>query len=134
MALAAEQGKHRPMFKKILIVDDSELIRDRLVSFLKCIPGVEVIDTAATLAHALERVRQQPPELVILDLHLPDGLGWDIVHLMKSLVPGLQIAVLTTHANRGYRQQSLSLGANWFFDKATEFDSLLKVIEQQAAH
>lgn len=116
---------------KLLIIDDSELIRTGLISLLDCIAGIDSIDQASTLAHALERVRHQPPDLVILDLHLPDGLGSEIIGSLKQLDPNMRIAVLTFSSESRCRQQCLALGADWFFDKANEFDALLELVRRQ---
>lgn len=115
----------------LLIVDDSELIRTRLISLLDRVAGIASIDQAATLAHAMERVRYQPPDLVILDLHLPDGLGTEIIGSLKQMAPNLRIAVLTFCGEDAYRKQCLALGADWFFDKASEFDALLALVHDQ---
>jgi DNA-binding NarL/FixJ family response regulator len=116
---------------KILVVDDSEPIRIRLCSLLAGIPGTSTIDQAGTLSEALARVRLCPPELVILDLHLPDGLGLEIIASLKHTNPGLRVAILTLFGYSNYRQRCLTLGADWFFDKACQFDDLLDVVRQQ---
>lgn len=121
------------MSLKLLIVDDSLPIRASLRCLLSRIQGIASICEAATLAQALKCAHQVVPDLVILDLHLPDGLGLQIIGSLKQLSPVLQIAVLTIHADEGYRQRCLALGANWFFDKATEFETLLEVVHLQAA-
>lgn len=118
---------------KLLIVDDSQPIRASLRGLLSRIQGVASIREAATLDQAMRCARQVVPDLVLLDLHLPDGLGLQIIGGLKQLSPDLQIAVLTIHADDSYRQQCLALGANWFFDKATEFETLLDVVRRQAA-
>ncbi|PIW09234.1 MAG: hypothetical protein COW39_06055, partial [Comamonadaceae bacterium CG17_big_fil_post_rev_8_21_14_2_50_60_13] len=70
----------------LLIVDDSELIRASLIRFLERMEGIARIDQVVSLAHAMERVSQQSPDMVILDLQLPDGLGVGIIQPMKRLV------------------------------------------------
>jgi len=118
---------------KLLIVDDSDLIRASLRRLLGSVVGIATIGEASTLGEALESVRINPPSLVILDLNLPDGLGMDIISQLKQMSPTLWLAVLTIHADPGYRQRCLALGADWFFDKATEIDPLLEVVRQLAA-
>ncbi len=118
---------------KLLVVDDSKPIRDCLRGLLKSIAGVASVAEAGTLAQALQSAWFDPPTLVILDLRLPDGLAMQIIGTLKQISPKLRVAVLTIHADDGYRTQCLSLGADWFFDKATEFEQLLDVVRQQAA-
>jgi len=121
------------MPSKLLVVDDSKLIRDSLRGLLKTIAGITSVTEAATLAQALQSAWLDPPSLVILDLRLPDGLGMQIIGPLKSISAGLRIAVFTIHADDKYRAQCLALGADWFFDKATEFDKLLDVVRQHTA-
>ncbi len=116
----------------LLIVDDSEPVRAGLRGLLSRIPGVTRIEDAATLAEALQSVQREAPHLLILDLHLPDGLGTQVIGALKQLAPGMQVAVLTLHAADGFRRKCLSLGADWFFDKGTEVDTLVDMVRQQA--
>ncbi|OIQ73622.1 transcriptional regulatory protein DevR (DosR) [mine drainage metagenome] len=115
---------------KLLIVDDSELIRNSLQSLLHDITGLESIATAATLSQAIERVRSSWPAMLVLDLHLADGNAISRIGLMKKLVPTLQIAVLTNDASEFNRIRCMQAGANWFFDKSIEFEDLIDVIRQ----
>ena len=114
----------------LLIVDDSDLIRASLRALLGSVTGIGSIREASTLGEAQDSVWRDPPTLVILDLNLPDGHGMDIIKLLKQRSPALWLAVLTIHADLGYRQRCLALGADWFFDKATETDALLEVVRQ----
>jgi DNA-binding NarL/FixJ family response regulator len=117
----------------LLVVDDSDAIRTRLCSLLQSIPGITAIEQASTLGEVLACVRRSPPTMVVLDLHLPDGLGMDVIGSLKHIAPKLLVAVLTLYGQRSYREKCLALGADWFFDKASEFDTLLDVVRQQIA-
>ena len=121
------------MSMNLLIVEDSVLISGLLHDLLTDLPGMGRIDQAATLTLAMQSARRQVPELVILDLQLPDGNGMQIIGSLKLLSPALRIAVLTLHADNAYRLECLTLGADWFFDKATDIDALLGQVRQQAA-
>ncbi len=121
------------MLINLLIVDDCDLIRASLRALLGSVAGIATIREASTLAEALDSVRLDPPNLVILDLNLPDGLGMDIIAQLKQISPPLWLAVLTIHADPICQQRCLALGADWFFDKATETDALLEVVRQLAA-
>ena len=118
---------------KLLIVDDSDLIRASLRALLGSVADIGAISEAGTLGEAQDSVWRDSPTLVILDLNLPDGLGMDIIERLKQRSPALLLAVLTIHAEPGYRQHCLRLGADWFFDKATETDALLEVVRQLVA-
>lgn len=109
----------------VLIVDDSQAVRTSLRTALGCIPGVRSVREAATLLAALDGIRSDPPSLLILDLHLPDGRGDIALQTLKQLAPEMRIAVFSLHANSSQQQQCQVQGADWFFDKATQVDALL---------
>jgi DNA-binding NarL/FixJ family response regulator len=115
---------------ELLIVDDSKLIRTSLRALLGRVGGIATIREAATLSEALASARHDPPNLVILDLALHDGLGSLIIKPLKRLSPRLRIAMLTLLVGPAYRERCLQLGADWFFDKACEIDDLLEVVRQ----
>ena len=116
---------------KILVVDDSELITSRLVARLTAIPGMRDIDTADSLKQTLHCVEFRRPTLLILDLHLPDGDALQILPALKLLAPGMQIAMLTNDASEFNRTKCLQAGADWFFDKSTEFEDVLDLVQRQ---
>ena len=117
---------------KLLIVDDSELIRYRLVRQVASIPGIRRVMTASGRLQAQYMVGRSKPALVVLDLNLPDG---DPVHLIPELKlarEGLRIAILTNDATEFNRQRCLQAGADWFFDKSTEYEQLLTLLRELA--
>ncbi len=118
---------------KLLVADDSELIRSRLVGMLDGIVGIDAIDTADTLAQTLSAVQARQPTLLILDLHLPDGNAMQILPELKQLAPGMEIVVLTNDDSAYNRKRCLQAGADWFFDKPTEFEKALMLVQLQAA-
>jgi DNA-binding NarL/FixJ family response regulator len=95
----------------LLIVDDSNQVRTSLCRWLQTVPGVDCIAEAGSLNDAMQRAREDVPDLVILDMHLPDGLGLEIIGSLKQLSPYLRVAVLSLHDS--YRQSCLALGADW---------------------
>ena len=133
MARRHRAGHYGRMPTHVLIVDDSELIRTRLRALLGSVEGIASIREATTLGEALDYTRCDPPTFVILDLHLPDGHGAHIIHQFRQFAPLLWVAVLTIHSEPVYRERCLELGADWFFDKGTEIESLLAVVRQHAA-
>ncbi|MBT9505122.1 response regulator [Rhodoferax sp.] len=121
------------MDRKLLIVDDSALIQTALLGLFEGIQGIQSIDTASTLTQALNCVRRTLPNFVILDLNLPDGNGSAIITLLKEMVPGMLIAVLTNAACDFNRKKCLRAGADWFLDKSNEFEALLRIFQDLAA-
>ena len=113
---------------RLLIVDDSELIVDRLIASLEAIKGVEVLDRAGTVEEASEAVRTLRPDVVILDMQMPGGTGLDVLATMKRDQVSCVVIVLTNFAYPQYRKKCLASGANFFLDKSTEFDKVGDVL------
>ena len=117
----------------IYVVEDSQLVLDQL---LQAIAGVEegVIAGSSGMAEAaIEEIRQLNPDLVILDLQLAQGSGWDVLNALKSDGHAAKVIILTNHAGYPFRAQSERLGADYFFDKANEFDRLLETVRKLSA-
>jgi DNA-binding NarL/FixJ family response regulator len=113
---------------RVLIVDDSEVIVQRLVAMLAEVDGVEIVDQAGTVAAASQAVRNVHPDVVILDIAMPGGSGIDVLEGMKrdQLTP--IVIVLTSHGYPQYRKKCLQSGARFFFDKSTEFEKIGEVL------
>ena len=120
----------RPM--RVLIADDSDVFVRHLVQALGEISGVEIIGRARTGAEALQAVRNSRPEVVILDIRMPEGSGINALEGMKreGLTP--IIIVLTNFSYSQYRKRCLQLGARFFFDKSAEFAKVGEVLRRLA--
>jgi two-component system, OmpR family, response regulator len=81
----------------------------------------------------LEDAVRDQPELIVLDLHLPECNAIRAIPHFKRLLPGVRIAVLTNAAHVFNRNASMAAGADWFFDKSTEFEALVELVRRFAA-
>lgn len=115
---------------KILAVDDSELMRFRLSWLVGGIPGLEQVWLALTGHQAQKLLTRMKPSLLVLELHLSDGDPVHLIPLFKNELTDLKIAVLTSDATGHNRQRCLQAGADWFFDKSTEFEQFLNQVHQ----
>jgi DNA-binding NarL/FixJ family response regulator len=114
---------------KVLIIDDSELVCNRLRARLIEQGRVEVEEANQT-GQAIEALRLGLPEVVILDLILPDGASFQLIRFAKSVDPGITVIVLTNYAFSSYRRLALESGADYFFDKSSEFDQAFAVVQR----
>ena len=121
------------MTLRLLVVDDSALIRQRLLEMLEGIVGIETRASAAALDEALLCARRDLSTFVLLDLNFPEGNALSIIPTLKRLPSTPQIAVLTNDARASTRRQCLQAGADWFFDKSTEFQIAIELVRTQAA-
>lgn len=115
---------------KILVVNDCEHLRLRLSWLVGAIPGLEQVWVALTGAQARKLLTRTQPSLLVLDLQLSDGDPVDLIPLFKHELMGLKVAVLTNDADKHNRQRCLQAGADWFFDKSTEFEQFLNQVRQ----
>ena len=115
---------------KVFIVDDSKIIRQRLASLLSDVPSVEIVGEAGGSEEAMAMIRTHNPDVVTLDIRMPDGSGLDIIGPIKSALGKVIIIMLTNYPYPQYRQECLDKGADYFLDKATEFQEIPKILER----
>jgi two-component system response regulator DevR len=113
---------------KVFIVEDSASIRERLTELMGEIDGAAVVGLADTPSDAIAGILNTRPDCVVLDYQLLGGTCVDVLHAVHPKAPSVVFVVLTNHANPQYRRLCLEAGANWFFDKSTEFRKIKGVI------
>jgi len=114
---------------KLLIVEDSELVAQRLCATFAALPTLAVA-TAAGIGAATEILRLWQPQLVILDIQLPDGSGLALLRRIKLERPATQVLMFSNHAH--LRQRCKQEGADAFFDKGMESDALAAAVRNLA--
>jgi DNA-binding response OmpR family regulator len=112
---------------KVLLVDDSAAIRARLAAMLREVPGIEIRE-AADADEALEAVRGEPPDLVVLDVHMPGKSGLDVLEPIKAAPSHPVVVVLTSHPTEPHARLSLARGADMYLDKARDFGRVLELV------
>ena len=115
---------------KVFIVDDSAVLRERVVEMLSDVSGIEIIGHAQNVSDALSAIKELNPDVVILDIRIPGGSGLDVLQDIKKEKEAPMVIMLTNYPYPQYRKKCLNLGADYFFDKATEFDKVAEVCEQ----
>ncbi len=105
---------------KILLVDYSWLVRDRLCSLIAKLPHTAVVAQADTEGSARQQLHTHQPELVVIDPMLRSGSGFALISHVKSEHPRATIMVLTNMVYPEYRAKCEELGGHYFFDKSKE--------------
>lgn len=105
----------------VFIVDDSEIIQERLVESLSKIPSVAVVGAVGTQREALEYLRKAIPDVVVLDLELSDGTGYNVLRELRRQPDRPIFVVFTRHDAAVHRMRSIELGADLFLDKSHGF-------------
>lgn len=121
----------RPL--RILITDDFEPVRQRLRQMLGELAGVAIVGEAGGVSETLAAVRALAPDVVILDLSLPDGNGLEVLRYTLEQTPPPLFIVLTSYSLPQYRDEALWLGAYAFLNKALEFDTAAALIQSLAS-
>jgi DNA-binding NarL/FixJ family response regulator len=116
---------------KVFLVEDAPLLRERLQALIASIPGSRTVGHAAGAQDAVRGILAERPDVVVLDIHLADGNGFDVMRALRAAALETEIYVLTNYPLDGYRQLAERLGARGFFDKSTEFQRLRDAL---AAH
>jgi DNA-binding NarL/FixJ family response regulator len=111
----------------VFVVEDSAVMRQRLLVALEAVPGTRVVGWADSAEEAIAGIERLRPHLVVLDLRLAHGTGLTVLEAIKRLMPAPTVAVLTNYPQMQYRRRCDELGADFFLDKAAGFDPLLEV-------
>lgn len=116
----------------VFIVEDSEPMVERLKGVLAELPGIDVVGAASDAASAMDTIRRVAPDAVILDIRLKQGTGLDVLQAIRREQIPSTVVMLTNYPYPQYRSWCLRAGADYFFDKATEFEAVRQLFEEMA--
>jgi DNA-binding NarL/FixJ family response regulator len=117
----------------VLLVEDSILMRAHVVSSLSAIKGVGAIRQAGDVPSGLRLLETLKPDVLILDIELPGQTGLDLLKIVRKKDAAVVIIILTNHDHPMLRQKCADLGANFYFNKLTEFERVAEVCHELAA-
>ncbi|OQW99036.1 MAG: hypothetical protein BWK74_03115 [Desulfobacteraceae bacterium A6] len=117
---------------KVLIVDDSKAVCNGLQKMLTGIPGVKISGQAYKGKDAITSISELKPDVVILDIRLPDVSGIEVLKDIKEKKLSTKVIMLTNYPYPQYRKKCEELGADYFFDKVAEFEEIPVLIEELA--
>ncbi|MCX5822605.1 MAG: response regulator transcription factor [Deltaproteobacteria bacterium] len=117
---------------RIFIVDDSKIVCEGLQQMLINIADVEIAGQAHNAKDAITSISESKPDVVILDIRLPDLSGIEVLKKIKKEIPPPIVIMLTNYPYPQYRKKCEELGADYFFDKVTEIEEIPKLIEELA--
>lgn len=117
---------------KILIVDDHPVVRQGIRLILSEDSSLTVCGEAADAASALEQIRASGPDLVVLDLNLPDQNGFAVLQEIQRHWPNLPVLILSIQPEEHMAVRALKSGAHGFLNKDSAGEELLKAVKQVA--
>ncbi len=118
---------------RVAIVDDHRLIRDALSDLLSAESEIEVVGSAGDGSDALRTVEAADPDVVLLDLALPDISGLDLIDRIRDRRPATRVLILTMHAEAEYAAAARGRGAHGLVSKSAPLEELIEAIRSVAA-
>jgi DNA-binding NarL/FixJ family response regulator len=132
---ANESDRGRIKTMKIVIADDSALLRERVKSLLMTVKNVEIVGEAENGIAALQLFKDTNPDLVILDIRMPELNGIEVLKRIKESGGRTKVCILTNYPYSQYKEACLAEGADYFFDKNKDFEQIhAMIVELTQAH
>jgi two-component system, NarL family, response regulator DevR len=125
--MTTEQATARPL--RLLVVDDHEVVRQGLVALLERRPNFQVVAEAGTAAEAIEMARRFKPELVVMDVRLPDGSGIEACREIRAEMPETRVVILTSYPDEEAVFSAIIAGASGYLLKQLRGRDLVSALE-----
>ena len=122
-----DQPEARPL--RLLVVDDHEVVRQGLVSLLERREHFQVVAEAGTAAEAVEMTRKFEPDLVVMDVRLPDGSGIEACREIRAEFPGTRVVILTSYPDEEAVLSAIIAGASGYLLKQIRGRDLVSALE-----
>jgi two-component system, OmpR family, response regulator len=117
---------------RVLLVEDSSLLAERLGELIRRLPDVDLIGTVETETDALSQITAAPPDVLILDLHLRSGSGFGVLRSLAQARAKPKVIILTNFGLPEYRREAESLGVEAFLDKSRDYFRLPSLLRDFA--
>jgi len=113
----------------VLVVDDQQLIREGIASMLNVHEGISVVDSAENGLQAIEKARILKPNVILMDIHMPEIDGISAAEKILESLPNIKIIMLTTFDDEEYIIRSLRIGASGYLLKDIPSDDLAEAVK-----
>jgi len=118
---------------RVLVVDDSEVVRAGLRALLGAEPALHIVGEAGSVAAAADVAAEHRPDVVLLDIRLPDGTGFDACRRILSRLPETRVLILTSVAEETMVDDAIRAGAHGYLLKEVNGRALVQAIRDVAA-
>jgi two-component system, NarL family, nitrate/nitrite response regulator NarL len=109
---------------KLVIVDDSELLRLRLKNLIASVNNLELIAEASNSLDALQIIKRKKPDILLLDIRMPGINGLEVLAEIRKFNKEMKVLIITNYSNDQYKMAAFKFGADYFLDKSTEFQQI----------
>jgi two-component system, NarL family, response regulator NreC len=117
---------------RLMLVDDHEVVRTGLKTFLETQPGLKVVAEASNGKDAISRALEIRPDIVIMDITMPEMDGLEATRQLKAQWPDVNVLTLTVHEDKFYFMEMLSAGASGYLTKQAASEELVQAIKTVA--
>jgi len=117
---------------RLLIADDSDILRARMAEVFSEIRGIEIVGQIGSSQEVIDAVNNLKPDVIILDIRMPGGNGIAVLEAIKKRKNSSVVIMFTNFPYLQYRKKSMELGADYFFYKAIEFEKLIDLVKDLA--
>jgi DNA-binding NarL/FixJ family response regulator len=118
---------------RVFLADDHAVVREGLKALVNAQPGMEVSGEAADGRTACQLVQELKPDVVVLDVSMPEMTGAQAAEHLRKTCPGVKVLALTVHEDKGYLRQLLQAGASGYVLKRAAAEELVHAIRTVAA-
>jgi len=115
---------------KVGIVEDNKTLREGFATLLNRTPGLQCVCTCDTVAEALQKIPKAAPDVVLMDIQLPDGTGVECTARLKQILPALHIVVVTVYEDSERIFQALRAGACGYLLKRAQPEKIIAAIQE----
>jgi DNA-binding NarL/FixJ family response regulator len=119
---------------RVLVADDQAIVREGLMTLLEATPGIEPVADAADGAEAIRLAARHRPEVILMDLRMPNVDGVQATREIRAAQPETEIVVLTTHADEASILDALRAGARGYLTKDAGIQEIARAVHAAAAH
>jgi DNA-binding NarL/FixJ family response regulator len=113
---------------RIVLADDHPIVLDGLRNLIRAEPDFELVGEAASGLSALKIIREQHPDVAVLDISMPEVNGIVLSRRLNGEMPGLRLLILTLHEDRAYLNQALEAGVRGYVLKRSAVENLVQAI------
>jgi DNA-binding NarL/FixJ family response regulator len=114
--------------RTVLIVDDSILVMERMIPIMEEIDNISFVVHAGSYKEGLEVLSRLTPDMVLLDINLPDKSGIELLRVIQEQHPEIPVLMISNNADQYYRDICKKMGARYFLDKSADIDLIPSVL------
>lgn len=117
------------MTLRVIIADDHKIMREGLRALLQKEPGIELIGEAAGGRDAVRLAQELKPDVMVMDVAMPDLSGIEATRLIHAALPGVKVIALSMHSDRRFVREMLAAGASGYLLKDAAYEELSKALQ-----